>query len=209
MPTDELENELRSTFIRAAADFENPEQARRRVLQHDYHPRRASRLLPAGITAAAVGAVLVLGLSGVFGSASPAPAHSTRPARLAAFSIVSSANGTSTLTLNRDQFNDPGGLRQALAQHGIPALVTVSSFCSSEPAPPSSGVISIQRPDPQVSYVIVINPSAMPTGTELSLGLFRAGPRVKIAMTLVNHHAYTCSSSSRVSQPQPPAAHSS
>ena len=32
MPTDELESQLRSTLARAAADFENPEQARQRLL---------------------------------------------------------------------------------------------------------------------------------------------------------------------------------
>ena len=38
MPTDELESQLRSTLARAAADFENPDQARQRLLQRDYHP---------------------------------------------------------------------------------------------------------------------------------------------------------------------------
>jgi hypothetical protein len=38
MPTDELESQLRRTLARAAADFENPGQARQRLLQRDYHP---------------------------------------------------------------------------------------------------------------------------------------------------------------------------
>lgn len=38
MPTDELENQLRSTLARAAAGFENPGQGRQRLLQRDYHP---------------------------------------------------------------------------------------------------------------------------------------------------------------------------
>ena len=49
MPTDELESQLRSTFARAAADFENPGQARQRLLQRDYHPRRGNRRLAAGL----------------------------------------------------------------------------------------------------------------------------------------------------------------
>ena len=100
MPTGELGNELRSTFARADADFENPEQARHRLLQRDYHPRRVNRRLAAGITAAAASAAaLVLGLSGVVGSASPAPARTATPAHLAAFSLVSHHHGTVTLTL--------------------------------------------------------------------------------------------------------------
>jgi RNA polymerase sigma-70 factor (sigma-E family) len=71
MPTDELEGQLRSTLARAAADFENPDQVRQRLLQRDYHPRRGSRRLAAGIT---TGAALVVGLVAVIAAVGHGPA---------------------------------------------------------------------------------------------------------------------------------------
>ena len=71
MPTDELETQLRSTLARVAADFGNPDQARQRLLQRDYHPRRGNRQLAAGITAAAA---LVVGLVAVIAAVGHGPA---------------------------------------------------------------------------------------------------------------------------------------
>ena len=71
MPTDELENELRRTLARTAADFESLDQARQRLLQRDYHPRRGNRRLAAGITGAA-GVAVVLVLACPASSAPPA-----------------------------------------------------------------------------------------------------------------------------------------
>ena len=56
---------------RAAADFENPDQVRQRLLQRDYHPRRDSRRLAAGIT---TGAALVVGLVAVIAAVGHGPA---------------------------------------------------------------------------------------------------------------------------------------
>ncbi|HEV2452038.1 MAG TPA: hypothetical protein VGS62_08930, partial [Streptosporangiaceae bacterium] len=49
MPTDELENELRRTLARAAAEFPGLQQARQRLLQRDYHPQGGRRGLAAGL----------------------------------------------------------------------------------------------------------------------------------------------------------------
>ena len=76
MPTDELESQLRSTLARAAADFENPGQARQRLLQRDYHPRRGNRRLAAGIT---TGAALVVGLVAVIAAVGHGPGNRTTP----------------------------------------------------------------------------------------------------------------------------------
>jgi hypothetical protein len=76
MPTDELESHLRSTFARAAADFENPDQARQRLLLRDYHPRRGNRRLAAGITTAAA---LVVGLVAVIAAVGHGPATRATP----------------------------------------------------------------------------------------------------------------------------------
>jgi hypothetical protein len=74
MPTDELESQLRRTLARAAADFENPGQARQRLLQRDYHPRRGNRRLAAGIT---TGAALVVGVVAVIAAVAHGPATKT------------------------------------------------------------------------------------------------------------------------------------
>jgi hypothetical protein len=71
MPTDELESQLRSTLARAAADFGNPDQARQRLLQRDYHPRRGNLRLAASLTA---GAALVVGLVAVIAAVGQGPA---------------------------------------------------------------------------------------------------------------------------------------
>jgi hypothetical protein len=76
MPTDELEGQLRSTLARAAADFENPDQVRQRLLQRDYHPRRGNRRLAAGIT---TGAALVVGLVAVIAAVGHGPAIKATP----------------------------------------------------------------------------------------------------------------------------------
>lgn len=76
MPTDELESQLRSTLARAAADFENPDHARQRLLQRDYHPRRGNRRLAAGIT---TGAALIVGLVAVIAAVAHGPATKATP----------------------------------------------------------------------------------------------------------------------------------
>ena len=112
MPTDELESQLRSTLARAAADFENPEQARQRLLQRNYHPRRGNRRLAAGIT---TGAALVVGLAAVIAAVGHGPATKATPisapalrARLLA--AIDNASG--------DILYTPGARRQALTGHG-------------------------------------------------------------------------------------------
>jgi hypothetical protein len=122
MLTDELENELRRTLARTAADFESLDQARQRLLQRDYHPRRGNRRLAAGIIAGAAGVAVVLGLglSGVFGSASHQPSHPAH-AQLAAWTVVKQADGTVLVKIR--EFRDPAGLQSRLRADGIPASV--------------------------------------------------------------------------------------
>jgi hypothetical protein len=131
MPTDELENELRRTLARTAADFESLDQARQRLLQRDYHPRRGNRRLAAGITAGAAGGavVLSLGLSGVFGSASHQPSHPAH-AQLAAWTVVKQADGTVVVKIR--EFRDPAGLQSRLRADGVPASVHFGTLQSGE-----------------------------------------------------------------------------
>jgi hypothetical protein len=130
MPTDELENELRRTLARTAADFESLDQARHRLLQRDYHPRRGNRRLAAGIAGAAgVAVVLSLGLSGVFGSASHQPSHPAH-AQLAAWTVVKQADGTVVVKIR--EFRDPAGLQRRLRADGVPASVHFGTLQSGE-----------------------------------------------------------------------------
>ena len=202
MPTEELENQLRSTLARAAADFENPDQARQRLLQRDYHPRRGNRRLAAGLTAVAAGAfvTLGLGLSGVFGSASSPPAHSGAQAHLAAFSLTSNRNGTVTLTLRPNVPLNPSAIQHALARHGIPALVKVGSYCYSNPAPANNGAVQTNPklrgypPGERLPTTrVVINRSALSPGTEIGFGFLNHNRL--FVQNIIDDNAHTCATS--------------
>jgi hypothetical protein len=135
MPTDELENELRRNLARAADDFESLDQARQRLLQRDYHPRRGNRRLATGITAGAAGVAVVLGLglSGIFGSASPQPSHPA-DVRLAAWTVVKQADGTVSVKIR--EFRDPAGLQRTLRADGVPASVILVQSAPANGNPP-------------------------------------------------------------------------
>ena len=164
--------------------------------------RRHRRRLGQLSAAVAAGGALALGLAaaGGFGSAAPAPGT----IRTAAFTLARNANGTASLTLNQNQVFDPATLQQALASDGIPALVQAGTYCASSPAPPSSGVVSLQLPDgspvPRTGTqspvppdaVTVINPAAMAAGTELSF-TYSNHDRV-LTQELIYTAAHTCSS---------------
>jgi hypothetical protein len=181
-------------------------------------------------TGAAVSTALALSLAGVLGAA---PARSTiaiRPAapargttggtggtgtiQTAAFTLTSNANGTDTLTLTHSQMFNPAALQQALAQHGIPAMVRTDAYCLSIPAAPdplSTGVVSLRPPakplyratrvsgdlQPTATNWVfehtetVIDPAAMPSGTELFFGYSSSGHALLI--NLIYTSSYTCS----------------
>lgn len=202
MPTPDLENELRSAFTAAAADFGDPQHARRRLTQRNYHPGSGRRRLAAGITAAAASAAVVLGLglSGAFGSSA---AHATATIRTSGFTLTSYADGTATLTLNPGELLNPGQLQSDFAQYGIPAKVTSSSYCTSDPEPAGfSQAVSFSSGDPSTGppygghVTITIDPSQIPSGTELSVGYFHGvhnGTEQQANMSLINTDSYTCS----------------
>ncbi len=151
--------------------------------------RRLAGLLVAG--AAAVTAA-ILAVSGVIG---PAPGRSTATVRTVAFTLVSHANDTATLTINPGVLVEPGTLQSDLAQDGIAAKVTVGSFCSSDPALPDLlRVVSL--PTGGNRSTITINPAAMPAGAELSFGEFQLSSGTQqAAIELIDADSYTCSSS--------------
>jgi len=174
--------------------------------------RRRRRL--AGLTAATAataGAAAVITLtvggpapasSGHSPSASPGSA-SPGSVRLAAFTVTNGPGDSTTLVLRKGALPDPGALRQALAQHGIPALVTVGSFCRTNPiAPVPFGQVVQPSTLADGSDAIVINGQAMPSGSELSIGEFPGTVR----MSLIEEHA-PLSCFSTPGQPGQPVIH--
>jgi hypothetical protein len=162
----------------------------------------------AGLSVAAAGTALALGLTGVLGAAA---ARAPGTIRTVSFTLVSNSNGTATLTINPKELVDAGALQNGLRQYGIPALVTSGRFCSSDSAPPSLSRVLSFYPNygagrhviPRgVHLTITFNPAAMPAGTELSFGVFDLGSgEQQTDFVLINTSSYTCASA----PPQAPA----
>jgi hypothetical protein len=216
MLTEEVENELRSAFTRAAAGIEDPEPARQRLLQRNYRPGRGHRQLAAGLTATAAAAALVVGL-GAAGAFSPAAARGAGTIQTTAFSLVKHANGTATLTINLGVLLQPSTLQSDLQQDGIPALVTSGSFCTSAPAPAGFNQVvpsgksqgqPPQAPVPPQDQTVTFDPAAIPAGAELSFGYFpdSPGPGGQTAMALIDTNSNTCSSTVPTFTTPPPGA---
>ena len=158
--------------------------------------RRSGLTAAAAATAgAAVAITLTLGGAAPARSGTPPspPSPSASPVTLAAFSVTDGPGHSTTLTLYKGARLDPSALRQALAQHGIPALVTVGSFCRSTPG--ATGFDQVVHPSQLAdgSDVIVINGQAMPPGTQLSIGLFPAYTRM---LLIEDHASLKCGSTS-------------
>ena len=171
------------------------------IRQGDRRRRRSlARQSLGGLSVAGVaGAGVALGL-GLTGSA---PAHGTGTIRTAAFTLVSNANGTATLTIKNNVLFEPATLQADLAQDGIPAKVTVGSFCSSDPAPAGvSQVISGPKTQPGEDPTITINPAEMPAGTELSFGNFQLANGGRTIIALIDTGSYTCASAAPSAPPR-------
>jgi len=166
--------------------------------------RRRRRLSAVAGLSVAAGTALALGLTGVLGSAPPGGQGTIRTA---AFTLASNANGTATLTISPGELLDPAALQSDLAQYGIPAKVTTGSICTSDPAPAGFSQVvssypageSTATPQNGVQPAITIDPSAMPAGTELSVGDFQLSSgeypgQQQADFVLIDTSSYTCSS---------------
>jgi hypothetical protein len=146
--------------------------------------RRLSGLTAAAAAVAGAATAMTLTLGG------PAPARSGNPpppspstVALAAFSVTSGPGGSTTLILYKGPKYpalDPAALREALAQHGIPALVTVGTFCRSTPA--AAGLGQVVHPSNLAggSDGMAIDGQAMPAGARLSIGYFSGAVRMAL-----------------------------
>jgi hypothetical protein len=69
----------------------------------------------------------------------------------------------------------------------------VGSFCSSDPPPAGiKKVIKFAGSPGNPGNDMVINPAAMPAGTELSFGYFRRADGVQTSLALIDMRSYTC-----------------
>jgi hypothetical protein len=152
--------------------------------------------------------------TGTVPTAAPA-AQKTGTVRTAAFTLRRNSNGTDTLTLTNSQMFDAAALQRALAKHGVPALVKTGTFCWSTPAAPnpaSIGVLTIRPPvklpppgglvraygdlkPNRFSWIAdhtktVINPAAMPSGTELFFSYLNSGHA--LFFDLIYTKSYSC-----------------
>jgi hypothetical protein len=149
---------------------------------------RARRRIPALAGALAVAAAVALAvtslLPGTHQAASPRPA-----AQLAAWTVIRQADGTIRVTIR--ELRNPAGLQGKLRADGVPASVTLighqNPSCQRYPASPGLLQRVITRtfevlptphqgppanmPDRALSLVLVmlIDPSALPTGTGVQL----------------------------------------
>jgi hypothetical protein len=195
----ELTSELRRMADDAARHARPPAAAE--IIRRGDRCRRRSltrRALGGLAAAGAAGAGAALGMT-LAGAA--APPHGTGTIRTAAFTLVSNANGTATLTINPEVLLEPGTLQRDLARDGIRAMVTAGRFCSSDPAPAGwTRVMSFPGTagDPGPVQAVVINPAAMPAGTELSFGNFQLANQAQTSVALIDTDSYTCTSTAPI-----------
>jgi hypothetical protein len=175
-----------------------------------HRPWLAARLRKPAIAWVAAAAVAIGTGTGIDhalsdGSVSNSPGSSrgtagagARPVRihLASFSVDRAANGTVTVTMFSNRTPEAAALRKALATAGVPALVTVGTVCY-VPGPVSGlGRAISQSPHaPFGTAIITVTPSAIPSGSELSIGYFflPGGNGGGIHVTMVPAHGpLTC-----------------
>jgi hypothetical protein len=135
---------------------------------------RRLRIAAAGAAASLAVAAMVVGIADGRRPSVP-PGSST--AQLAAFTVSTTPGGSTALTLRKGQQYrlDPDALRQALANHGVPALVTVGKTCDTNPEPDGLDAVVTATRNADGAVYLTINPATMPSGAELSIGYYPAG----------------------------------
>ncbi|HUJ65126.1 MAG TPA: hypothetical protein VLX59_06300 [Acidimicrobiales bacterium] len=170
--------------------------------------RRRTTALPVRRRLLAVTAGVALAAGAAFGivqaltPGTPLRSHPPGQIQLATFSVNANPNGTVALTLSPGQLRDPAALRDALAQVGVPALVTANSVCY-VPGPNATLTQVLSQPQRAAngSTMWTINRSAIPNGVELSIGYYQVRSGFGIHVTLVPEHApLTCTAT----PPNPP-----
>jgi hypothetical protein len=169
--------------------------------------RRVGGLSIAGAGAFAALAVTLLGGSGAAVPAASHPnaaPHHAAPVQLTAFSVVAGTDGSTSLTLYPGEVANPSAVRQALAEHGIPALVTAGQFCQNGTLPGWPGIDQVATfsgaglqsatGGRAGGVTVVIHGSAIPSGAKLSIGYRQNGQAREVSFKLIQDGApLTCS----------------
>jgi hypothetical protein len=154
-------------------ELPSPPNAERIIARGQMRRHRRWSAAALTVVAAAIGAVAIT----VPGHAHPNNATTLRlgtkqvHVELAGYAINSNTNGTVAITVTDEQSMNPAYMQQVLAQAGVPAVIRVGSFCSTNTQPPGFSQVVSDGQGPQ-GNVMVITPSAMPQGAELSIGYF-------------------------------------
>lgn len=168
--------------------------------------RRRHHRATLGLASTTAAAAVAISLAAALGG-SPASAPGAGTIQTTAFTLVANADGTVTLTLTQGQLFDPGVLQRALARDSIPALVKINTMCGSDPEVPwadARAVWSLRLPDGTrvplftrgrhgipADAVEVINPAAIPAGTELFFDYVNHGQTL-IGDPLIYIRSYSC-----------------
>jgi hypothetical protein len=171
---------------------------------------RAGKYAIAGLAAAAVVAAVAAGIDNAVTGTGPGAPQATPTGsaggghvHLAAVSVDKHPDGTVTLTvtLTRGQLFDPAVVQQALANAGVPALVTVGSVCTGPGPSDALPQVLSRSPASNGHSVTTIRPSAIPAGQKLSIGYFHVPDGGGLHISLIpDHGPLTCSST----PPAPP-----
>jgi hypothetical protein len=122
------------------------------------------------VTAGMALAVTALASSGQSGH----PASHPLPARLAAWTVAKQANGDIKITIR--ELSDPSGLQSTLRADGVPANVSSSTQPdpSCQPYPQTqalfTSIYQAQKGVGSGNTVLVIHPSAIPSGAGVQIG---------------------------------------
>jgi hypothetical protein len=173
--------------------------------------RRHRRFSVAGLFLAGAGiaAALLVGPTNAPGAPlAPAASRTLGAIHTAAYTIVLNGDGTATLTIDPNEMFDPERLQSDLDQYGIPAKVTVGSFCTSDPAPAGLSQVVSYKSQPNQEATITIDPTSMPSGAELSFGEFKLRMGVQmVSFALIDKGSYTCSDSVPTDSPNSSPTH--
>jgi hypothetical protein len=148
------------------------------ILDNARHKRSSQRtLVSAGATVGCIAIALA-----ALGITATRPTGRTPRAQLAAFTLSNGPVGSTTLTFRKgSQYRlDPNALRRALADRGIPALVTVGQACDTNPEPDGLDNVVTTYRQSDGSVFTTINPTAIPAGAELSIGYFPSHTRFSL-----------------------------
>ncbi len=178
------------------------------AILHRAAVQRRKRRATLGATVAASGAAVALVAAGVGSPGHAPPAHSSGP-QLAVFTVTSGPGGATSLTLRKGgpwQVN-AAALREALAEHDIPALVTLGKSCDTNPEPAGLDQVITSNRQTDGNVDVIFDPKALPPGAEISVGLFPAHTK----FSLINENAalHCATDAGQPTAPAPSDGHSS